>query len=451
MSTFDVDFFVIGGGSGGVRAARIAAGHGARVALAEHDRMGGTCVIRGCVPKKMFVFGSEVKQQVALGQKLGWTIAAPSFDWPTLRDAVAGEVTRLSGIYDGLLGKAGVTVHRGAARVVDAHTVDIAGQRITARTILVASGGRPRALDVPGADWPGAVVVSDDLFGLAALPRRIVIVGAGFIGVEFAHILAGFGVEVTLAYRHPQVLPGFDDDLRAAVDDGLRLAGVTLRPGTTATHIAPDGDGFVVTLTDGTTVATDLVLAAIGRDPATAGLGLAEVGVDLDKRGGIRVDATGQSSVPSIYAAGDVTSGIALTPIAIRAGHGIADRLFAPGQPTTRTELGDVIPAAVFCQPPAASVGLTETQARARGDVDVFKTSFRPMKHTLTGDPGKALMKLIVDHDSQRVLGVHIVCDGAPEIIQTAAIALTMGATKADFDRTVAVHPTLAEELVLLR
>jgi glutathione reductase (NADPH) len=456
---FDVDFFVIGGGSGGVRAARIAAGHGARVALAEHDRMGGTCVIRGCVPKKLLVYGSEVRAQLAAAAGLGWTVPPATHSWPTLQGAVAAEVTRLSGIYQGLMDRAGVRVVRGRARLIGPHQVEVTGERgaevIRARHVLIATGGRPQALTVPGADLPGVVLVSDDMFALPALPARLLVVGAGFIGVEFAHVMAGLGVEVTLAYRHPLVLPMFDDDLRRAVEDGLRHAGVVLRPDVELAGLRPGADGgAVASLAAGDPVACDRVLAAIGRAPASGGLGMTELGVALDRRGAIVVDAHGQSSLPWLHAAGDVTAAPALTPVAIRAGHGIADRLFGPTELATApgTSMTSPVASAVFAQPPAAAVGQTEAQAIAAGhDVQIFRTTFRPMKHALTGELGRAMMKLVVDRPSQRVLGLHVVCDAAPEIVQAAAIAITMGATKADFDRTVAVHPTLAEELVLMR
>jgi glutathione reductase (NADPH) len=444
---FDVDLFVIGGGSGGVRAAKVAAKHGARVAIAEDSRWGGTCVIRGCVPKKLLMYGSEVSRMLADARGYGWTIEAPRFDWPTLAAAVEREVTRLSGLYAGALRSAGAALHDARAVVVDPHTVEVDGRRVTAAHILVATGGRPRPLD---AGAPDRWIVSDQVFRLPALPRRLVIVGSGYVGVEFAHIFAGLGVDVTMVLRRELPLRGFDPDVRAAARDGLLAHGVTLDHSVEPlTSTALDGGGLRLRLSDGSELDADLALAAVGRDPATAGLGLVEAGVALTPAGAIVVDDYQRTSVPSIHAVGDVTGNIGLTPVAIREGHAVADTLFG-GRPTTlRREL---IPTAVFGQPPVAAVGLTEPEAANAGfDVQCVKTTFKPMRYTLSGRDESMLIKLVLDRRTRRVLGVHMVGPDAPEIIQAAAIAVTVGATKDDFDRTIALHPTTAEELVLLR
>ena len=426
MTRFDVDLFVIGGGSGGVRAARIAAEHGARVAIAEASRWGGTCVIRGCVPKKLLVYASEVSRTLDDARGQGWTIPEARFDWPALIAAKDREIARLSAGYASRLRGAGVRLIEGRAQIVDEHTVEVDGERLTAGYVLVATGGRARVPD--GGAW----ITSDEALALPELPRRIAILGAGYIGVEFAHIFAGFGVNVTLVHRAPSVLRGFDPDLVKEVERGLVGRGVRLCCG-------EDLDGLDY----------DLAMAAIGRAPASAGLGLIEAGVTLDGRGAICVDAYSQSSVPWIYAVGDVTGRVALTPVAIREGHAVAETLFGKRPTAVRY---DCIPSAVFAQPPAATVGLTEPEARAVGrDVTIFRSRFRPMRYALSGRDEHVMMKLVVDAADDRVLGVHLVGMDAPEIVQAAAIAVTMGATKADFDATVALHPSTGEELVLLR
>jgi glutathione reductase (NADPH) len=421
----DVELFVIGGGSGGVRVARVAAEHGARVAIAEDRRWGGTCVIRGCVPKKLLVYASEISRTLDDARGQGWTIDAARFDWPTLVAAKDREIARLSRAYLDRLRKAGVRIHETRAQIVDAHAIEVGGERITAANIVIATGGAPRRLG-------GQSITSDEAFDLRALPRTIEILGAGYIGVEFAHIFAGFGVEVTLVHRGEHVLRGFDPDVQVEVELGLCAHGVK-----------------VVRGDDTTRVGAELAMAAIGRTPSTAGLGLAEIGVALDARGAVVVDEWSRSSVPHVYAIGDCTARVLLTPVAIREGHAVADTLFG-GRPTPIRH--EHIPTAVFAQPPAACVGLAEPAARARGhDVRVHRSRFRPMRYSLSGRDEHVMMKLVVDSSTDRVLGVHVVGIDAPEIVQAAAIAVTMGATKADFDRTFALHPTTAEELVLLR
>ncbi len=445
-AAFDVDLFVLGGGSGGVRAARIAATHGARVAIAEESRWGGTCVIRGCVPKKLMVYAAEVGAMIEDARGFGWDIGPARHDWAALIAAKDREITRLSELYVGNLRRHGVAIHDGRAHLVDEHTVEVAGQRVRAAHILIATGGAPRHLPVPGGEL---AVSSDEVFHLPALPPRVLIVGGGYIGVEFAHIFAGLGAQVTLVHRKARVLPGFDEDLRGAVEDGMAAHGIAVAPGAEVTSITRGEHGLVATLSTGAVHPVDLVMEAIGRYPNTAGLGLEAAGVVLDARGAVVVDEWCRTRTPHIYAVGDVTGRIALTPLAIREGHAVADSLFG-GRPTRVDH--ERIPTAVFTQPPAASVGLGEDAARAAGHtVQIFQTKFRPMRHTLSGRNQQILIKLVVDAADRKVLGVHMVGPDAPEIIQVAAIAVTMGATKDDFDRTFAIHPTTAEELVLLR
>ena len=421
---FDVDLFVIGGGSGGVRAARVAAQHGARVAIAEVSRWGGTCVIRGCVPKKLMVYASEVSRALDDARGQGWSIPPASFDWPAFRAAKDKEIARLSAAYVERLRSVGARVIEGRAQLVEPHVVEVAGERVAAAHVLVATGGRPR---VPAN---GTWITSDDVFGLPELPRRLAVLGGGYIAIEFAHVFAGWGVEVTLVPR-AGVLRGFDPDVSAEVALGLERHGVAVR-------VAAD-------VSD---VPHDLALAAIGRDPNSRDLGLEAIGVARDMRGAIVVDEWSRTSVPHIYAVGDVTGRVALTPVAIREGHAVADTLFG-GRPTPIVHAN--IATAVFAQPPAACVGLTEPAARERHDVVVYKARFRPMRYAISGRDEYVLIKLVVDRATDRVLGLHMVGLDAPEIVQSAAIAVTMGATKADFDRTFALHPTTAEELVLLR
>ena len=450
MAEYDYDLFTIGAGSGGVRASRVAAGHGARVAVAEDYRVGGTCVIRGCVPKKLFTYAAHFSQDFEDAAGYGWRIAGAEFSWPALMAAKDREIARLEGIYRNLLAQSKVDAIDGRATIVDAHTVEVAGRRVTARHILVATGGAPVRPDIPGAEL---CITSNEAFELRELPRRVLVIGGGYIAVEFAGILRGLGARVTLAYRGEQVLRGFDDDVRAHLSIELVKHGIELR-----LHAAPES---VERLPDGTLRATlrtcagietqdvDAVMLATGRAPATRGLGLEPLGVALDADGGVVVDAYGTTSVPSIHAVGDVTNRIALTPVAIREGAALATTLFG-GRPTP-VDHRDVAHA-VFSDPPVGAVGLTEGAARARSDaVIVHKASFRPLKATLSGRDQKTLMKLVVDADTHRVLGAHMVGPDAPEIIQGIAIAVKAGLTKAQFDETVAIHPTAAEEFVTMR
>ena len=445
--TFDVDLFVIGGGSGGVRAARIAAAEGgARVALAEESRMGGTCVIRGCVPKKLMVFASAFPDQIADARAYGWDVASHGFDWPRFRTALEAELTRLENAYRGTLRNAGVTMHDTRAVVEDAHAVRLAtGQRITAKHILIATGGRPFVPDIPGAEL---AVTSNEMFHLPALPKRALVVGGGFIASEFSCILNGLGVEVSQYYRGAQILRGFDDEARGHVATAMAANGITIHCGTDVLRLEKTPGGIRAVATDGTAREFDLVLYATGRRPNSAGLGLESLGVQLGRQGQIVVDDYSQTAVPSIYAVGDVTNRINLTPVAIREGHAFADTVFR-AMPTKADHA--LVPSAVFTQPELGTVGLTEEAAREAGPIEVYVASFRPMRTLFAGRQDRVLMKLVVAADTRRVLGCHIVGPEAGEMIQLAAIAIKMGATKEDFDRTVAVHPTMSEELVTLR
>ena len=449
MAEFDVDLFVIGGGSGGVRAARIAAGHGARVMIAEEYRMGGTCVIRGCVPKKLFVLGSHVHQEIADAAGFGWTIPTPTFDWPTLVANKDKEIARLEGIYTTNVEKAGGEVVKTRAVIEDAHTLRLAdGKTVTAKYIMIATGGAPNhGPAIPGIEH---VISSDEAFHLTELPKRIVIQGGGYIALEFACIFAGFGSDVTVVYRGDNILRGFDDDVRAHARAELEKRGITIITGSVINKIDKHGKEFTTHLSSGSSIASDKVMFAIGRHPNVANLGLENAGVAINpNNGGIAVDGWSKTSVPNIYAIGDVTHRVNLTPVAIREGHAFADTVFGkrPVQVDHTT-----IPTAVFSQPEIGTVGLTEGEARAQfSHVDIYKTDFRPIKSTMSGRDTRILMKLVVDGTTDRVVGCHIVGDTAAEIIQAVAIAVKMKATKADFDATFALHPTAAEELVTMR
>src|ERR1700760_51199 len=449
MAEFDVDLFVIGGGSGGVRAARIAAGHGARVMVAEEYRMGGTCVIRGCVPKKLFVIGSHVRQELADAAGFGWSIPTATFDWPTLIANKDKEIARLEAAYTANVEKSGVQIVKTRAVLEDANTVRLStGETMRAKYILIATGGAPNhGKEIPGIEH---VISSNEAFHLEALPKRIVIQGGGYIALEFAGIFAGFGSDVTVVYRGDNILRGFDQDVRIHLRKEMEMAGITILTGCTVTEIEKPNKSFAVHLSSGSSIAADKVMFAIGRHPNINGLGLEKAGVALNPHnGGIAVDGWSKTSVPNIYAIGDVTHRYNLTPVAIREGHAFADTVFGkrPVQVDYYT-----IPTAVFSQPEVGTVGLTETEARAAfSHVDIYKTSFRPIKATMSGRDTRVLMKLLVDGASDRVLGCPIVGDTAAEIIQAVAIAVKMKATKADFDATIALHPTAAEELVTMR
>lgn len=443
---FDYDLFVIGGGSGGVRAARIASAEGgAKVGLAEESRMGGTCVIRGCVPKKLMVYASEFPDMIEDAAAYGWQVKAGAFEWPKFRATLETELDRLENAYRNTLKNAGVTIHDARATLLDPHTVQLAsGETLTAKHILIATGGRPFVPDIPGADL---AVTSNEMFHLHALPARAVVVGGGYIASEFACILHGLGVQVTQIYRGAQILRGFDDEARGHITAAMTARGIDLRLDTDVTRLDRSAGAITVTTTTGT-LETDLVLYATGRLPNVAGLGLETLGVELGERGQIIVDGYSQTAVPSIYAVGDVTDRMNLTPVAIREGHAFADTVFR-GIPTQADH--SLVASAVFTQPELGTIGLTEEQAIGIGPVEIYTASFRPMKTLFAGRQDRVLMKLVVDATSRRVLGCHIVGPEAGEMIQLAAIAIKMGATKEDFDRTVAVHPTMAEELVTMR
>ncbi|HKS18019.1 MAG TPA: glutathione-disulfide reductase [Bradyrhizobium sp.] len=449
MAKFDVDLFVIGGGSGGVRAARIAAGHGAKVLVAEEYRMGGTCVIRGCVPKKLFVLGSHVHDEIEDAVGFGWSIGDVSFDWKTLVANKDKEIARLEGIYTANVEKSGAEVVKSRAVFEDPHTLRLAdGKVVTARYVLVATGGEPNH----GAAIPGIehVISSNEAFHLSELPKRVVIQGGGYIALEFAGIFAGFGSDVTLIYRGDNILRGFDEDVRKHVRAEMEKRGITILTGCTVDRVEKHGKEYSTHLSNGSSVAAELVMFAIGRHPSVANLGLEKTGVAINpNNGGIAVDGWSKTSVPHIYAIGDVTHRHNLTPVAIREGHAFADTVFGkrPVQVDHAT-----IPTAVFSQPEVGTVGLTEAEAREKfSHVDIYKTDFRPIKSTMSGRDTRVLMKLVVDGTSDRVLGCHIVGDAAAEIVQAVAIAVKMKATKADFDATFALHPTAAEELVTMR
>ena len=451
---FDFDLFVIGGGSGGVRAARLAALSGAKVGVAEEYRMGGTCVIRGCVPKKFMVYASTYGKDIRKAAGYGWTAKDVSYDHRTFSEAMHAEVDRLSGIYFRNLKNAGVEIYEERAEFVDAHTLRLksSGKTVTADKILIAVGGRPwrpTEEEIPGIEH---TITSNEVFHLETLPKHIVIGGGGYIAVEFAHVFAGLGVPTCLVYRGEEVLRGFDADVRTAVHEGLKDAGVRVVTGAVFREILKrDGDDlpYRINLSNGDHIECDVILAALGRRPNTEGLGCEAAGVTLDSNGAVVVDEWSKTNVPNIWAVGDVTDRVALTPVAIREGHAFAETEFY-GKPW-HFDHAD-IPTAVFSQPEVGTVGLTEAQARkAYGAVDIYKTNFRPMKNMLNGDMSRVLMKLIVRPSDEKVLGVHMVGEDAAEIIQAIGIAIRMGVTKPDFDRTCALHPSVAEELVTMR
>jgi glutathione reductase (NADPH) len=476
---FDYDLFVIGGGSGGVRAARVAASGGARVALAEESRMGGTCVIRGCVPKKLMVFASSYREGFADARSYGWNVEDGAFNWTRFRTHLHAELDRLEGVYRQLLSGSGVATFDQRASLEDPHTVRLAdGSTHTAKHILIATGGRPERPGMPN-DYLG--IVSDDIFNLETLPKKLLIVGGGYIACEFAGIMNGLGVEVTQYYRGAQILRGFDGEARGLIAEMMEEKGVQLHVGTNIVDMAPasadheasrtgtatdaamgapadvssgkadvdaTGEPVWVKASNGQEGVFDAVLFATGRRPNTDGMGLENAGVEVGRRGQVVVDEFSQTAVPSIYAIGDVTNRVNLTPVAIREGMAFVETVFN-GNPTPVDH--DLIPSAVFTQPEFGTVGLSEEEAREQEPVEIYCTSFRPMQSAFAGRPDRVLMKLVVAKESQKVLGCHIVAPQAGEMIQLAGIAVKMGATKQDFDRTVAVHPTMSEELVTMK
>jgi len=444
--SFDYDLFVIGGGSGGVRAARVAAQAGARVALAEEDRYGGTCVQRGCVPKKLMVFASEYPGYIEDAKAYGWDATVGDFSWDAFKSKLHAELDRLEGVYRNILGNNGVQTFDARAKLADPHTVELSdGSRKTAKHILLAMGGWPVLPDIKGAELG---ITSNDVFHLDALPETMLILGGGYIACEFACILNGLGVNVTQYYRGAQILRGFDEEARGLVSEEMQQNGIDLHLGTNILEMAQDGDKIRVKATNGTERVFDKVMFATGRRPNTADMGLEELGVKLGRYGEVLVDEYSQTNIPSIYAVGDVTDRVNLTPVAIREGMAFVETVFK-GNPTPVDH--DLIPTAIFTQPEMGTIGMSEEEARDRGPIEVYATSFKPMRESFAGRAQRVLMKLVVCADTRRVLGCHIVAPGAGEMIQLAGIAVKMGATKEDFDRTVAVHPTMSEEIVTMR
>ena len=446
MKDYDYDLFVIGAGSGGVRAARMAAGFGAKVAVAEDRYMGGTCVNVGCVPKKLYVYAAEFGKAFKDARNFGWGGELPAFNWATLRDNKKTEISRLNAIYDNLLTGVKATVIKGRARIVDAHTVAVGEQRFSAGKILIATGGWPHIPKFPGSDL---AISSNEVFDLDQFPKRLAIVGGGYISVEFAGIFNGLGAKVTQLYRGPLFLRGFDADIRDHAAQEIRKSGVDLRFDVNVASIAKGAGGLRVLLTDGSTIEVDAVLYATGRKANLDGLGLENVHVKLSDAGNIEVDGNFCTTEPNIFALGDVTGGIELTPVALAEGMAFARRQFGGVESTVDYEF---IPTAVFCQPNIGTVGYTEDKARAKfGKLRVFKSAFKPMKHTISGRDERTFMKLIVDRASDRVVGAHMMGPDAGEIMQGIAIAMRAGATKALFDTTIGIHPTAAEEFVTMR
>ena len=450
MAEAEVDLVVIGAGSGGTRAARIAAGYGAKVMVAEEFRVGGTCVIRGCIPKKLFVYASRFRDEFEDAEGFGWKIEKTSFDWPTLVAAKEKEITRLSAVYRTNMSRAGAEIVEDRAVLEDAHTVRLVktDRRVRARYILIATGGGP-VLE-PRIHGLEHTITSNEIFDLPAFPQRLLIVGGGYIAVEFASIFARLGASVTQVMRGENVLRGFDDDLRSNLAVALRDAGIDLRTGILPARIEKSRKGlFDVHLSDGSCVEADQVLVATGRRPNTGGLGLEKAGVELNKKGAVVVDSHSKTNVDSIYAVGDVTDRINLTPVAVREGHAFADTIFGD-RPTAVSHIN--VPSAVFTTPEIGTVGLSEQEARKIFDiVDIYVAQFRPLKATLSGREEKVMMKIVVDGATDQVLGVHILGHDAGEMAQLVAIPVRMGCKKADFDATMALHPTAAEELVTMR
>jgi glutathione reductase (NADPH) len=446
MPRYDFDMITIGAGSGGVASSRRAGAYGARVAIIEELRVGGTCVLRGCVPKKLLVYGAQFADAFADAAGFGWSVPPASFDWPSLIAAKDKELDRLERIYINMLNNAHVEIIDGRGVVVDPHTVEVNGRRITAESILIAVGGWPETPNIPGIEH---VISSNEALDLPSLPKRVVIVGGGYIAVEFAGIFNGFGSEVIEIIRREEVLRGFDEDIRIYLGQEMRRRGIDIRGGTQVARIDKNAAGYTVITTDGKRIATDLVMYATGRKPNTTGMGLAEIGVKLTENGAVIVDEWQRATLPNIYAVGDVTDRINLTPVAIAEGRAIAETLY--NNNPIKMDHADV-PSAVFSQPPVSVVGLNEEEARREyGAVDIYQSRFKPMKNTLSGRDERTFMKLVVDAKTDRVLGCHMLGVDAPEITQGLAIAIKCGATKKQFDQTVGIHPSAAEEFVTMR
>lgn len=447
QNDFNFDLFVIGAGSGGVRAARMAAQTGARVACAEGAPLGGTCVNLGCIPKKLYSYAAHYAEAFEESHGFGWEGEKPVLNWAVLKQNRAKEIGRLNGIYENLFKGAGVELMRGWAKILDSHTVQLSnGQTHTARHILIATGGKPVVPDVPGKEY---VITSNDIFDLPEFPQRLVVVGGGYIASEFASIFNGLGSQVVQLYRSAQILRGFDDDVRNFVAEEMRKAGVDLRVNTNAVKIEKTPDGLQLTLTDGSVIVADQVLYATGRVPNISGLGFAELGGVTGKNGAIEVNERYQTSISSIYALGDVTDRIQLTPVALGEAMVLVDDLFGNAQKKMSYEY---IPTAVFTHPNIGTVGYSEADAREKfGEIKIFRSEFRPLKHTLSGSSARVFMKLIVEVATDKVVGMHMVGDDAGEIIQGFAVAVKAGVTKAGFDSTIGIHPTAAEEFVTMR
>ena len=446
MSEYNYDLITIGAGSGGVRASRLAGGYGAKVAIVEELREGGTCVLRGCVPKKLLVYGSHIQEEVSDAEGYGWTVDGLKHNWEKMIDAKNTELDRLHGIYVNLLKNANVERFHGRGIIVDEHTVSVDGKHITAERILMAVGGWPSTPEIPGIEY---VISSNEALDLRERPDRILVVGSGYIAVEFAGIFNSFGSRVDLVFRADQVLRGFDKDIRSTLTDEMTKKGINIISEVLPEKIEKSDAGFRVYLSNKKNIEVDQVLYATGRSPNTQGLGLAEAGVDLTENGAIKVNEWNQSSVESIYAVGDVTDRINLTPVAIAEGRAFSETLY--NNNPMKTDYNDV-PSAVFSQPPIGSVGLAEHEAKEiYNDIDVYISGFRPMKYTMTNNTERGLQKLIVDRKTQRIVGAHMIGLDAAEIIQGIGIAVKMNATKADFDATIGIHPTAAEEFVTMR
>lgn len=446
---YDYDLFTIGAGSGGVRASRIAAAHGARVAVAEEHRVGGTCVIRGCVPKKMLVYGAHFAEDLVDAQKFGWKIEGKSFDWKVLRDNVLADVDRLEGAYTDTLENHDVTIFKERATITGDHEIRLeSGRVITAGHILIATGARPRLPTCKGAEH---AITSNEAFHLDEVPRRIIIAGGGYIANEFAGIFHEFGSKVTLVNRGDQILRTYDEAVRDRLLQISLMKGIDFKFNTIFEYIEPTEDGrYRVKLSDCDEEIVDKVMFAVGRVPNTEGLGLETIGVELGDNGEVKVDAFSKTSVDYVYAVGDVTDRVQLTPVAIREGQAFADSVFGKGEPYAVDH--SCIPSAVFSHPPIASVGMTEGEAKNKlGSVKVYQSDFRPMKNVLAGRNERSLFKMICDAGNDRIVGIHMIAPDAPEMMQAAAIAVKAGLTKADFDATTAIHPTMAEELVLMK
>ncbi|MEO0500575.1 MAG: glutathione-disulfide reductase [Pseudomonadota bacterium] len=447
MTQYDYDYFVIGAGSGGVRSSRIAAGHGARVGIAEEHRVGGTCVIRGCIPKKLLVVGAHFAEDLEDAERFGWCIEGKRFEWDILRDNVLADVDRLEGIYESTLSSHDVTLHRGRATLLDRHTLKVGEETITAENILIATGSRPRRLACPGAEH---AITSNDVFHLPKLPKRVVIAGGGYIATEFAGIFNELGCEVTLVQRSGKLLRGYDEGVVERLQAISTVKGIRFLYNSPFEKVEKLDDGSLcITTEKGEQLPADILLTAIGRPPNVEGIGLETLGIEQTDGGAIKVDEHNRTNIDNIFAVGDVTDRVQLTPVAIREGHALADMLYGD---ETRTIDYDCIPSAVFSHPPIASVGLTEGEARLKyGGTRVFTSDFRAMKNVLAGREERSLYKLIVDASTDKLVGAHMIGPDAPEIMQSLAIAVKAGLTKAQLDQTVAIHPTMAEELVLMR